>query len=140
MPPETGPKSTFDHAGTAVLVCAAVALWTVAILRARRHEVPPTAPKRSTRMAPVDRKPPTDDGHDPQRVRMRRMLRDLTFADFSLGGGPLLFAVVGGVNAARADQRSDRWMWTAAVAVMLGLGIIYVVWSLRRNRSGSCPH
>jgi hypothetical protein len=36
MRPETGPKNGFEHAGTAALVCAALALWIAAVRRARR--------------------------------------------------------------------------------------------------------
>lgn len=63
---------------------------------------------------------------------MRRVLSDLTYADGTYGGGPLVIAALCGWQAIRADEPTHRWAWVATAAVMLIICAIYLVWTVRR--------
>ncbi|WP_328459930.1 hypothetical protein OHA21_28440 [Actinoplanes sp. NBC_00393] len=64
---------------------------------------------------------------------LSRILRDLTLSDLTFGGGPLILALLGFLQAARADEPYARWSWTACAVIMLAVCAAYLIWVWRRR-------
>ncbi|MEU4688636.1 hypothetical protein [Actinoplanes sp. NPDC023714] len=62
-----------------------------------------------------------------------RILRDLTLADLTWGGGPLVLAILAFVRAARVEESFDRGAWIACGVIMLAVCAAYLTWVWRRR-------